>query len=94
MEDNKTFKDWIASNSLQLALSIVAFLVALANIWLVGQLSPLYKNIEVNSIRIEANERKLENTVPREEIQLSLENINSRLDDIYKLLTDHILDGD
>ncbi len=54
MAQIKTSPEILFSRRLQLAITLVALLIALANVWIVSKLAPLSQDIALNTQQIQA----------------------------------------
>lgn len=80
MAKNKTNLEILFSRRLQLAITLGALLVALANIWIITKLSPLAQNIALNAQQIEASTKDID------QIKLEHNNLATK-EDIVDIIT-------
>lgn len=76
------FRTFIKEGYIQTAVTLVGILVVILNLYLASKLSPISENLAVVIRQVEANTKRIENTVADKEINLIL----VRLDRIERQL--------
>ena len=70
MAKDKKNTELLLSKRLQLAITVGALLVGLANVWIASKLAPIAQSVAVVTTRVQAIEENQTTFVPRNEVEL------------------------